>query len=88
MVNKVHPTLKELTNSWPNIESRDPPGKTARRFVVNLQAAMDGRSVRSVASDSGLDEGSVRRVLAGATWPHLRAIVLLEQSLGIRLYPQ
>ena len=88
MANRAHPTPKDLTSSWPDAESGDPAGEAARRFVVNLRAAMGGRSIRSVAADAGLDEGSVRRVLSGATWPHLRAMVLLEESLGVRLYPK
>lgn len=88
MPNKPHPTPKDLTSSWPAVPSEDPAGEAARLFVVNLLDAMDGRSIRSVAADAGVDEASVRRILAGTAWPHLRALILLEQSLGVRLYPK
>ncbi len=86
MPNKPHPTPKDLSSSWPDVPSEDPAGEAARRFVLNLRAAMGAASIRKVAADAGLDEGSVRRVLSGHAWPHLRAIVMLEESLGVRLY--
>lgn len=86
MANKAHPTPKDLTGSWPDEPSHDPAGEAARLFVVNLRVAMGEKSIRRVARDAGLDEGSVRRVLAGAAWPHLRAMVMLEEALGTRLY--
>lgn len=86
MPNKPHPTPKDLTSSWPDVPSEDPAGEAARRFVLSLRAAMGTTSIRKVAADAGLDEGSVRRVLSGYVWPHLRAIVMLEESLGVRLY--
>lgn len=54
--------------------------------MLNLRAALGTTSIRQVAADAGLDEGSVRRVLSGHARPHLRAIVMLEESLGVRLY--
>lgn len=47
---------------------------------------MGEKSIRRVAADAGIDEGSVRRALSGSAWSHLRAMVLLEESLGVRLY--
>ncbi|MFB3979746.1 helix-turn-helix domain-containing protein [Microbacterium proteolyticum] len=49
--------------------------------------ALDGRSVRSVAAEAGLDEGTLRRALAGATWPDLHTVAALEECLGVPLYP-
>lgn len=86
MPNTPHPTPKDLTSSWPDEPSPDPAGEAARQFVVNLRAAMGEKSIRRVATDAGIDEGSVRRVLSGSAWPHLRAVVMLEESLGVRLY--
>jgi len=43
--------------------------------------------MRGVARGADLDEGTVRRILAGAAWPDLHTIARLEQSIGIRLYP-
>lgn len=47
---------------------------------------MADRSVRSVAREAGLDEGTLRRTLAGATWPDIRTIALLERALGQPLF--
>lgn len=85
MVNKVHLTPQKLTSSWPDVESSGSADEVARGFVVNLIAAMDGRSIRSVAADAGLEGGSVRRILAGTALPHLRVMILLEESLGLPL---
>lgn len=86
MASVAHPAPKDLTSSWPDEPSDDAAGEAARRFVVNLRAAMGEKSIRRVAAEAGIDEGSLRRVLAGAAWPHLRAMVMLEESLGVRLY--
>lgn len=86
MPNKPHPAPKDLTSSWPDEPSSGPAGEAARQFAVNLRAAMGEKSIRRVAADAGLEEGSVRRVLSGTSWPHLRAMVMLEESLGVRLY--
>ncbi len=77
-----------LVNDWPEGETSDEIAETARRFVVNLRGAIGDRSIRSVAKVAGLDEGTIRRVLAGTVWPDLRTIAALEHSLGVRLYPQ
>ena len=87
MANRRRESPAELTESWPDAPSSDPAGEVARRFVVNLRSAMGGRSVRAVARDAGLDEGTLRRVLAGAAWPDLHTIALLEEAIGTRLYP-
>lgn len=88
MANVKHPTPKDLTSSWPDEPSQDRAGEAARQFVVNLRAAMGKSSIRGVAADAGIEEASLRRVLSGAAWAHFRAIVLLEESLGVRLYPK
>ena len=78
---------RELTESWPDVEAVDRHGEVARRYVLSLRAAIGARSVRSVARDAGLDEGTVRRVLAGESWPDLHTISRLNDSLGGGLYP-
>lgn len=63
-------------------------GETARRFANNLRAAMGKVSMRRVAADAGLDEGTLRRVLAGSVWPDLHTIARLEEALAVELYPR
>lgn len=77
----------ELTASWPDQPSSDQAGEVARRFALNLRQAIGDRSVRSVAATAGVDEKSVRAVLAGSSWPDLRTIARLEGALGRDLYP-
>ncbi|WP_217583660.1 helix-turn-helix transcriptional regulator [Microbacterium sp. GbtcB4] len=47
---------------------------------------MGERSVRAVARDSGLDEGTIRKILLGESWPDLRTIWRLESALEVHLY--
>jgi len=56
--------------------------------VLNVRTAIGERSVRSVAEEAGLDEGTVRRVLSGSAWPDLCTAARLEEALGARLYPR
>jgi len=84
--NRRRATPAELAGSWPDLPSADPAGEAARRFALNLQAAIRGRSVRSVAMEAGIDESTIRKVLAGAAWPDLRTISMLEAALGVELH--
>lgn len=77
----------ELTEVWPAMPSRDYAGEQAPLFVLNSQSAMGTQSQRAVARAAHLDEGTLRRVLAGATWPDLRTIALLEDALGVPCSP-
>lgn len=77
----------ELTSSWPTVASSDAAGEAARRFVLNLRAAMGDRSIRGIAVSADLDEATVRHVLAGTVWPDLLTIARLEAALGKPLYP-
>lgn len=45
-----------LTSKWPDQGSAEPVGEAARRFALNLQAAIGERSVRAVAREAGIDE--------------------------------
>lgn len=78
----------DLTPSWPAGPSTDRAAEAARRLVENLRRAIGERSVRSVAAVADLDEGTVRHVLSGSVWPDLRTIFLLEDALGVSLYPR
>ncbi|GAA3917980.1 hypothetical protein GCM10022382_24970 [Microbacterium invictum] len=87
MPSPTRPTPASLTTSWPDVPSVDPAGEKARLFALSLRRAIDDRSVRSVAAAASLNEATVRRVLAGAAWPDLHTIAVLESTLGLRLYP-
>ncbi|MBT2496198.1 helix-turn-helix domain-containing protein [Microbacterium sp. ISL-59] len=75
-----------LSPKWPDEPSADPSGEAARRFALNLRAAIGERSVRGVARDVGLDEGTIRKILLGESWPDLRTIWKLESALEAHLY--
>lgn len=81
------PSPADLTESWPNTPSLDAAGETARLLAGNLRRSMGKASIRSVADIAGLDEGTLRNVLSGARWPDLRTIALLEDALGVPLWP-
>lgn len=72
---------------WPSAPSADPYAEVARRFVVALNGALNGRSVRSIAADAGLTHGALNKLLAGRSWPNLLTIARLERALGADLWP-
>ncbi|MFJ2367886.1 MULTISPECIES: helix-turn-helix domain-containing protein [unclassified Microbacterium] len=76
-----------LVDQWPDTPTSDPAGEAVRRFVVNLREALGDRSVRAVARDAGLDERTIRHVMAGSVWPDLLTVSRLEHVLGVNLYP-
>lgn len=75
-----------LSPEWPDHPSTDPAGEAARRFALNLKAAIGDRAVREVSRAAGLDEGTIRKILRGESWPDLRTIWKLESSLDAQLY--
>lgn len=75
-----------LSAEWPSEPSADAVGEAARRFTLNLNAAIGERSVREVARAAGIDEGTIRKILLGESWPDLRTIRKLESSLETQLY--
>lgn len=75
-----------LSSEWPDQPSSDPASEAARRFALNLKAAIGERSVREVARDAGIDEGTIRKILLGESWPDLRTSWRLESSLETQLY--
>lgn len=72
---------------WPDAPATDPLAEVARQFVVNVRAAMDGRSVRSVATQVGIGNVTLLTVLAGKAWPDLATIARLEAGLDAELWP-
>lgn len=73
---------------WPEVPSDDALGEVARQFVLNLRAAMAGRSIRSVAAQAGLGNVTLLSVLAGRSWPDLATIARLEAGLDAELWPR
>lgn len=88
MVKSQRLSPASLTDSWPETPSTDFAGENARLFAITLRLAMYGRSIRSVADSAGLDEGTIRKILSGSSWPDLRTISLLEEELKQALWPQ
>ena len=72
---------------WPEEPSEDRSAEKARRLVLNLRAAMNGRSLRSVAADAGLGHVTLQRVLAGQAWPDVQTDAKLEDGLDADLWP-
>jgi lambda repressor-like predicted transcriptional regulator len=72
---------------WPEEPSADAPAEKTRRLVLNLRAAMNGRSLRSVAADAGLGHVTLQRVLSGQAWPDAQTIAKLEDGLSANLWP-
>lgn len=77
----------ELVSPWPHGETSDPAGAVAMYFVRELGIAIDGQTVRSVASHCGVNHQTLRSILAGEVWPDMRTIALLEFGLGRALWP-
>lgn len=85
---KHRPVPAEFSTTWPHVVIEYHDAETARLFVLHLLAAMDGRSVRSLARDAGLDEKTLRKIIAGLSWPDLRSIARLEEATGCKLFPR
>ncbi|MHB8920925.1 MAG: LexA family transcriptional regulator [Halothiobacillus sp.] len=56
----------------------------AAAFGNRLKLAIGNKSIRSVAQDAGVSEGTVRNVLKGGT-PNIENSVLLANSLNVRV---
>jgi transcriptional regulator with XRE-family HTH domain len=65
----------------------DPIAEVARRFVLNLRRVMKDDSIRSVADRAEIDRNTLRRVLAGESWPDMIVIAKLERAFGVDLWP-
>jgi ribosome-binding protein aMBF1 (putative translation factor) len=81
----------EADSHWIEQPQSDPVQEAARLFARNLRDAIEqrypGHSGRSVAGQLGVDHNSLRRVLAGDTYPDLVFIVKAEGALNRRLWP-
>lgn len=52
-----------------------------------VRSAMDGRSIRSVAGEVGVDHSALSDLLAGRSWPDSATIARLEVGLDRALWP-
>ena len=73
---------------WPNVPSSDPIAEVARLFAVNLRDAIATRSIRSVATQTGVSHVTLLNVLAGRVWPDLVTMKRLEIGLNVNLWPE
>ena len=87
MSRPARPAPRDLVDEWPELASTDPLGEIARRFAVNMQAAIGDRSVRAAARDVGVDHSTILSVLNGRSWPDLATIARLEVGFGVDLWP-
>ncbi len=78
----------EDTDRWPQAPASSLDSEVARLIVVNLISAMEGRGVRSVAREAGIDEKTLRQLIAGASYPDVRTVARLEEALQAPLYPE
>jgi len=84
----TRPLPRDLVDDWPNRVADDPATETARSLAVNLAAAMDGRSLRTIRDLTGVDHTTVADILNGSVWSDLHTIARLEAGLGVPLYPR
>jgi hypothetical protein len=87
MSRKPRATPRELVPGWPNKPASDVSAETARRFAVNLRAAIGDESVRSVAKKAGVNHSTLLGILEGRTWPDLETISKIERGVNHDLWP-
>jgi DNA-binding phage protein len=56
-------------------------------IVVGYRRAAGSRSLRSVAAAAGIDPTSLSRTLSGETVPDVHTVAVLEDALGVPLWP-
>lgn len=75
---------------WPDgpLAADAPPYAVVTAAVVQrYRAAVGRRSLRSVAGAAGIDPTSLGRTLAGETVPDVHTVAVLEDALGVELWP-
>jgi hypothetical protein len=76
---------------WPEgpLASDAPPYAVVTAVVVQrYRAAAGNRSLRSVAGAAGIDPTSLSRTLSGETVPDVHTVAVLEDALGVELWPR
>jgi hypothetical protein len=65
-----------------------PPYALVTASVVSAYRSVAGtRSLRSVAREAGIDPTALGRMLAGETVPDVHTVAVLEDALGVPLWP-
>jgi transcriptional regulator with XRE-family HTH domain len=72
---------------WPENASPDPVAELARRFSLNLAAAIGDESLRAVSRSTGVGHNTLASILAGRIWPDFSTIAKLELGLHVPLWP-
>jgi len=72
----------ELCEDWPEVPCDDPVAEKARQLVLNLREAIGERSIREIATMTGVDRATVGAVLQGKSWPDIVTLAKLEHELG------
>jgi len=78
---------KERMDRWPDVPAADPSAEVARRFALNLRAAIGDISLRAAEKVTGVDHSTIQAILRGQTWPDLDTIAKLENGFGVSLWP-
>ncbi len=76
---------------WPDgplVDDAPPYAAVTAAIVARYRAAAEGRSLRSVARAAGIDATSLGRTLAGETVPDVHTVAVLEDALGVPLWPE
>jgi len=80
-------TPNELGVDWPHAPISDPVAEIARLLVLNLLGAIGDRSVREIATITGVDRATIGTLLRGMSWPDIATLAKLEIGLGRQLWP-
>jgi hypothetical protein len=72
---------------WPEKPADDPVAELARRFALNLAAAVGASSLRAVSRLTGVGHNTLASILAGKVWPDFSTIARLEIGLQAPLWP-
>lgn len=78
-----------VKGEWPDgALARNAPAEARQVAGVaqRLRDAVEGRSLRSVATEAGLSIGTVSNLLGGRTWGDLVTLARLENALGVHLW--